>query len=64
MTSPRQLLRGGGRTRGRGRVQKAVRRALLAAGGEATTTVVLDWVYVRRRLRRRWFPTLCAGRTS
>jgi hypothetical protein len=29
---------------------------LLAAGGTATTTAVLDWVYVRRRLHRRWFP--------
>ena len=52
----RNLLRGGGPGRGRGPIQRGVWQALVFAGGEASTTDVLDHVYCRRRLKRRWFP--------
>ena len=50
----RNLSRGGGHARGRGRIQRESWSALVFAGGLATTSSVMDWVYARKRLKRRW----------
>jgi hypothetical protein len=53
----RNLLRGnGGIARGRGPAQRKARRVLLAAGGEASVTYVMDWLYARQRMARRELP--------
>jgi hypothetical protein len=51
----RNLMRGGGYARARGRIQRGVWEALIAAGGMATTGEVCDVVYAHKRLKRRWF---------
>ncbi len=40
--------------KGRGRVQRAIRRAFVASGAEAlSSSAIYDWAHVRRRLGRR-----------
>src|SRR5262245_2959905 len=50
----RNLLRGGGHARGRGRIQRGVWEAAVFAGELATTTQIADWVYADKRLKGRW----------
>jgi hypothetical protein len=50
----RNLLRGPGLARGRGRIQRGSWDALVFANGAATTTQVLDQVYFDKRARGRW----------
>jgi hypothetical protein len=53
-SNARNLSRGGGHARGRGRIQRESWSALVFAGGLATTSSVMDWIYAHKRLKRRW----------
>jgi hypothetical protein len=51
-SNTRHLVRGGGNTRGRGRVRRTAWEGLVFHGGLATTGAVIDWVYAGKRQPR------------